>query len=112
MENLSARDFRKDALQRTGSWVVNFTADWCPFCQAFLPAFRALEHRVGPRVAIGDVTDLESPLWEDFALEVVPTLVQFESGRPVRRLDGVLGEGLTPTRFGKFVAALPPAGSK
>ncbi|MGD1099594.1 MAG: thioredoxin family protein [Thermoplasmata archaeon] len=96
MEKLKATAFRKDRLLREGTWVVAFLADWCPFCRRFLPPFSALSGEKGFRTAIGDVTSEESPLWEDFQIEVVPTLVVFREGRPVFRADGVLGSGLPP----------------
>jgi thioredoxin-like negative regulator of GroEL len=102
MQVLAAADFQDGRLQRTGRWVVDFSADWCPFCHQFLPAFHALEGRLDARLAIGDVTDLASPLWETFRLDAVPTVVVFEEGHPSVRLDAVLGEGLTPAQLLAF----------
>ncbi|HLM70463.1 MAG TPA: thioredoxin family protein [Thermoplasmata archaeon] len=96
METLTAADFRKTQLLRDGTWVVAFLADWCPFCRSFRPEFSPLEAGSGFRVAFGDVTSEESPLWEDFQIDVVPTLVVFREGRPVFRVDGVLGLGVPP----------------
>jgi thioredoxin-like negative regulator of GroEL len=96
MERLQADAFRKDRLLREGTWVVAFIADWCPFCRRFLPQLSALDGEKSFRTAIGDVTSEESPLWEDFRIEVVPTLVVFRDGRPVFRVEGVLGLGLPP----------------
>jgi len=108
VETVSARDFVEDRLGRPGRWIVDFTADWCPYCRAFLPTF--LGARGVPAHAtraLGDVTDVDSPLWESLALDVVPTVVCFDDGRPVRRLDGVLGEGLSGEALDRFLAKLP-----
>ena len=94
MERLQADAFRKDRLLREGTWLVAFLTDWCPFCQRFRPQLSALEGEKGFRTAIGDVTSEESPLWEAFRLEVVPTVVVFREGLPVFRVEGVLGMGL------------------
>ncbi len=96
MEKLQADAFAKDRLLRKGTWVVAFLADWCPFCRRFLPEFSALEGGNEFRTAVGDVTSEESPLWEDFRVDVVPTLVVFRDGRPVFRVDGILGSGAPP----------------
>ncbi|MFZ0891999.1 MAG: thioredoxin family protein [Thermoplasmata archaeon] len=94
MERLSAADFDGQRLRREGSWGVCFSADWCPFCRAFLRPFAALEHSQDFQSAIGDLTDTDSPLWELFSIDVVPTMVAFRNGEPIRRWDGVLGSGL------------------
>jgi thioredoxin len=94
MERFESEEFQNDHLRRAGTWVIAFLADWCPFCQRFLPEFSALEGEKGFRVAIGDVTSEESPLWDTFHIDVVPTVVVFREGRPVFRADGILGSGL------------------
>jgi thioredoxin 1 len=95
MEKLQANAFRQDRLLREGTWLVAFLADWCPFCQRFRPQLSAVEGEKGFRTAVGDVTSEESPLWESFRLDVVPTIVVFREGVPVFRVEGVLGMGLS-----------------
>lgn len=94
MEKFEAEAFENDHLRRPGTWIVAFLADWCPFCHRFLPLFDALAGDDGFRLAVGDVTSEESPLWESFHIDVVPTVVVFREGRPVFRADGILGVGL------------------
>ena len=94
MEKVEADAFRKDRLLREGTWVVAFLADWCPFCQQFRPQFAALEGTPGFRVAVGDVTSEESPLWEDFRIDVIPMVVVFRDGREVFRAESLVGQGL------------------
>ncbi len=75
-------------------WAVAFVADWCPFCRAFLAPFSELRGAGPFEIAFGDVTDEESPLWDDFRIEVVPTVLGFRDGRAVYRRNGVRGVGL------------------
>lgn len=96
MDRLSASDFDGQRLRREGDWGICFSADRCPFCRAFLKHFEPLEHSQGFHAAIGDLTDTDSPLWELFSIDVVPTLVAFRNGESIRRWDGVLGSGLRP----------------
>lgn len=96
MEIVTADAFQGRRFLRDGTWIVAFLADWCPFCRRFRAEFSALEGATDFRVAVGDVTSEESPLWDDFRIEVVPTVVVFREGRPVFRADGILGFGLAP----------------
>ena len=92
MECLTAANFDGTSLARDSTLAVAFAADWCPYCRAFMAEFAAAELPV-PK-AMGDVTDEESALWDDFALEVVPTLVLFRDGVAVWRRDGRRKVGL------------------
>lgn len=94
MERLGAESFRGRRLLRRGTWVVAFLADWCPFCQRFPGEFSAWEGDPKLELAVGDVTSGESRLWDEFDIEVVPTLIVFRDGEPVFRVDGEVGVGL------------------
>ena len=94
MERIGPESFEGDRLRRPGTWVVGFLADWCPFCRSFEPELAALQGTGSFQVALADLTDEESPLWERFAIEVVPTVVVFHDGAATFRRDGRLGRGL------------------
>jgi thioredoxin 1 len=106
LERLDARAFEGGKLRRSGTWAVVFLAEWCPFCREFGPLFASLANEA--KVAVGDLTDMESPLWEEFAVEVVPTVVVFRDGTAIFRRDGVLGEGLGARDLVAVRAALVP----
>ena len=108
MERIGPSEFDGQRLRRTGTWAVGFLADWCPFCRSFAPELERLQ-RDGPfSVVIADLTDEESPLWEQFAVEVVPTVVVFRDGEPILRRDGRLGRGLNPADVSAVRKALAP----
>ncbi len=96
MERWSAEVFRGTELKRPGRWGVAFLADWCPFCRAFRPRFEDLEGKVEASLALADVTPEDSPLWDSFSIEVVPTVALFEDGKLVWRRDGKPMVGLGP----------------
>jgi len=96
VETLPSDAFRKDQLLRDGTWIVAFLADWCPFCRRFQPQFQSLEGGSRFHPAIADVTFEESPLWEDFGIEVIPALIVFRDGRAVFRQESDPGQGLPP----------------
>jgi thioredoxin 1 len=93
MERLGPDSFVGRSLERKGNWVVAFLATWCPFCREFAPSFAALE-QPGVNLAVADLSQLTSPLWDLFEIEVVPTIIGFRDGKELVRLDGRLGEGL------------------
>ena len=104
METFTPDRFDGQVLRRPGRYAVVFTADWCPFCRSFLPEFSSL---AGPGfdVARVDLTDLSNPLWEQFEVEVVPTVIVFREGRITLRVDGVAGVGLGPRDVDRARAA-------
>src|SRR5215469_16684576 len=73
MDRLGPADFEGERLLRAGRWAVCFAAEWCGFCDEFLPRFGRLASTPGLSLAIGDLTDLASPLWDRFRIDVVPT---------------------------------------
>jgi thioredoxin 1 len=122
MERLGERDFEEARLRRPGEWAVAFLADWCPFCRAFRPEFEAFAPHWAGSSAVADVTDLDSPLWDRFDLEVIPTVVVFRDGTLVARADGRAGEGLETSDLRRLRARVedrarprdrgPPPGTK
>lgn len=88
------------ALERetlSGRTLAMFYMDTCPYCREFMETFRGAEsEHADTRFITVDLSDMENPLWDTFSVDTVPTLVLFESGRPIARKDGVRGKGLTP----------------
>jgi len=75
--------------------VALFHASWCPFCRDFRPVFERMT-RGGERTPVDVLVDDEAnPLWERYGIETVPSVLFFDDGRLVRRLDGRPGAGLT-----------------
>jgi thioredoxin-like negative regulator of GroEL len=81
--------------------MVLFYASWCPFSQAFLSTY--LRH-----AAAGDpcyariVVDDDHPLTDKYDIQVFPTVLFFEKGQMVRRLDGVFHRGLSQGQLEDF----------
>ncbi len=106
MERWGTEAFQGERLKRPGTWGVCFLADWCPFCTEFLRRFEKLDGAGDLHVAVADVTDLESPLWERFRIDVVPTLVAFRNGKAIWRKDGVHMVGLREADLRELRTAL------
>ena len=82
-------------LNKNGRVLVLFYASWCPYCKSFVPFFdkKAISVNGGSVIHVL-LDDYDSPLWDDFDIEAVPTVILFEEGKVSRRLDGRSGIGL------------------
>lgn len=85
--------------------VALFYASWCPFCRGFISTFNKYAQREGatPIFLKVRIDEDENPLWEDYSLEAVPSVIYFEKGQVSRRLDCKLGSGLDEKQFKKWL---------
>lgn len=117
IEATSADAFRTQVLEFTEPTVVMFWATWCPFCRRFRKEFEALAAAKPWRFAAVYLDDYSNPLWDDFDVDVVPTLALFRDGQLVEREDGVLGFGIDRKMLDSFLsraesALAPSVGSR
>ena len=81
-----------------------FYASWCPFCRSFVSIFN--KHGQDPcnmayiKVKIDED---ENPMWETYDLVAVPSLILFDHGQLLKRLDCELGAGLSEQQFTKWL---------
>ena len=75
--------------------LVLFRADWCPYCRKFKPVFDSYEGKVKVRMAEAVINDDENPMWDEFNVMVVPSLVAFRSGKEIARRNGKPARGLS-----------------
>jgi len=87
--------------------VALFYASWCPFCRSFITVFNKHARNTETLSYIKvKIDEDENPLWEEYSLESVPSLILFENGNASKRLDCELGEGLTEKQFINWVKTL------
>jgi len=81
-----------------------FYASWCPFCRSFLPVFEVYTQKKGDNEFLRvKIDDEMNPLWEKYDVKVVPTVILFKGERKLKRLDGVLGRGLSEKQLKEFL---------
>ena len=96
-----------DLLQQNSQVIVLFCASWCPFCRSFFSFFDKRIARYNfDSIVRAYIDDYDNPLWEDFSLEAVPTVILFEQAQIVSRLDAELGEGLSEKQLAEWLAEL------
>jgi thioredoxin-like negative regulator of GroEL len=86
--------------------VALFHTTWCPFCRNFLAIFNEQAKKRKTTFIKVNVDDEENPLWETHELEAVPSAVFFENGKVKKRLDCVLGRGLSQEQFTDWLKPL------
>ena len=82
IKTLNKRGF-EEALQTKGKpIVVNFTADWCPYCKQLAPIIEeiALEHTDEIEVYYVDTDDLPD-VAEYYDIMAIPTVFVFQDGK-------------------------------
>ena len=104
-----AKAFKAQVLESQEPTVTLFWATWCPFCRRYKPEFDKLAAKWPWRFASVYLDDESNPLWDDYSVEVVPTLALFRDGQLVDRQDGVLGYGIDRKATDAFVARVTKA---
>lgn len=87
----------KEQLSGDRKIAVLFVMSMCPFCRRFRPILEAFaKNRAKDSDSLTVILDdQDNPLWEEYGIEVVPTVIIFQGGRAISRLDGRPGEGLS-----------------
>lgn len=88
----SEQDLEK-ILKTKKAFFILFYAEWCPFSQRFLPIFENCAKDTTYR-CYRMVIDEHPNLCEKYSVEVFPTIIFFEKGKALKRLDGTHGVGL------------------
>lgn len=104
LEVKDAKAFHAQVLESHEPTVALFWATWCPFCRRYKPEFDKLAAARSWRFASVYLDDESNPLWDDYEVEVVPTLALFRDGKLVDRQDGILGYGLDRKATDAFVS--------
>lgn len=93
----------EEAVRTRERLFVLFYASWCPFSMAFLPQY--LEHAgQGEPCYVRILSNDADAHVEKYHIEVYPTVLYFEKGKLVRRLDGKHLAGLNRKSLETFAA--------
>lgn len=84
-----------EELKKNKQVLALFYSSWCPYCMRFVPVFDTMVPAYGfEKVIHVLLEDNDNPLWDDYGIGAVPTVLLFEDGKVTKRLDGRLGSGL------------------
>jgi thiol-disulfide isomerase/thioredoxin len=91
-------------LKKRKKVLALFYATWCPFCVGFVPTFDKKAASLGFENVIHVLLDdYNNPLWDDYDVPAVPSVIYFEEGKVCKRLDGRLGRGLSEAAFKTWI---------
>jgi len=94
-------------LKAKKSIIALFYASWCPFCRRFLPTFDQYSQKPNSAFFMRiNMDDEDNPLWEEYDLEAVPSVIFFENGEVSKRLDCELGAGLNEDKLSAWLQSL------
>jgi len=100
MLTITTNSFENDVLHADKPVLVDFWAQWCPYCRRIAPAFDKVGEQYADTLIAGKINyDEEPQLIERFGIDTIPTLLLFKNGevlgsvvapprRPLRHLSG------------------------
>jgi thioredoxin-like negative regulator of GroEL len=89
-------------LKEKKSVFILFYAPWCGFSKRFLPIFEKCALDTSWQ-CYWMMVDKFPQLCESYQIEIYPTIIFFENGKPVHRLDGDVGMGLNEQQFRELI---------
>ena len=103
MEHVTSDEFDSKVLKSDKKTVVLFYATWCPYCSNFKPTFESakIDNKIG-----SIIDEDENPLWDQFNIQAVPTIIAFQGGKIISRRDAKKHIGLTKSDMDSIVKEL------
>jgi thioredoxin 1 len=82
------KDFQQEVLQSAIPVVVHFWAPWCGLCRMIEPHLNTLAHEFGTGLKlVGINADDNLHLASNYQIRDLPTVLIFEQGKLLRRID-------------------------
>ena len=95
MIEVDNQDSLNKELRKNDKVLALFFASWCGYCSRFLPIFNKMTANFSAGTVIHVILDdYDNPLWDDYSIDAVPTVLFFDKCNVSKRLDGKSGVGL------------------
>ena len=79
MLTITTNSFENDVLHADKPVLVDFWAQWCPYCRRIAPAFDKLGEQYAGKINY----DEEPQLIQRFGIDTIPTLMLFKNGEVI-----------------------------
>ena len=94
-------------LKKSKRVLALFYASWCPYCRCLLAVFDRNAAKGDFDLALRvKVDDYDNPLWDDYSIKAVPTVILFDKGKVHERLDGRFGQGLSERQLKEWLETI------
>lgn len=82
MLTITTNSFEHDVLHTDKPVLVDFWAQWCPYCRRIASAFDKIGEQYADTLVGGKINyDEEPQLIERFGIDTIPTLMLFKDGK-------------------------------
>ena len=102
MNDIKDKQQFRTALDSNERVCALFYASWCPFSRRFLSDFENAARTKAKEFSSVRIDDLDD-LCDEYDISVFPTVIFFERGDVLARLDGVPGAGLQPGQLSGLI---------
>ena len=84
MLTITTNSFENDVLRADKPVLVDFWAQWCPYCRRIAPAFDKVGEQYADTLITGKINyDEEPQLIQRFGIDTIPTLLLFKNGEVI-----------------------------
>ena len=88
---LTSANFNSQVIKSEIPVLVDFWATWCGPCRMIAPTIEEIANEFDGKIKVGKVNvDDNMGLAQEYGIEVIPTLIFFKNGAPVKKTTGVL----------------------
>lgn len=91
IKHITANEYEEEVIKYEGKVVVDFFATWCGPCQMLTPVLEKISEENDIKIVKVNI-DEETKLTIENDVEVVPTMLIYNNGKIVQRLEGYMDE--------------------
>jgi thiol-disulfide isomerase/thioredoxin len=100
-QNIILPDELEQKLKNKETVTVYFYSPTCPHCQKTTPIVVPLAKQMGIDLKMFNLLEFEDG-WDKYHIEGTPTLIHYEKGKEVKRIDGYHDEAVFRDWFSSF----------